>query len=407
MALFSYEARNTVGELVAGMVNAESVQEASDKLCRQELYVVKLGAADRKTESQIHGRTTGGRHRVKSQDVMWFISQLSIMVETGIPLSDSLDCLTRQVSSPAMQPLLAGLSKSVSEGRSLSDAMNEFPRVFPPTTIALVRASEMSGTLSSVLKRIAEYLLKDHHITKRMKGAMVYPAFMFILCIAITVFLLVFILPKFSAIFASKGAMLPAPTRFLMGTSDLLIHNWISIVVTLVAAVVGARMWLRTNSGRVQIDRFKLTLPVISHVFNKLYQSRSFRTIGTLLQSGVPLTDAIEITGDVSGNVYYADLWQQVNKAVRNGENIAGPLQESPLIPESIGFMIESGDRSGQLALVFGRLAGFVEEEFDQAVKTLMQLIEPTITIFMGSVVGFIAISVLLPLFQSSRVMAH
>lgn len=407
MALFSYEARNAMGDLVAGIINADSVQEASDRLCRQELYVVKLGAADRNTESKLHVNKAGSKARVKSQDVMWFISQLSIMVETGIPLSDGLDCLSRQTSSPAMKPVLTGLSKAVSEGRSLSDAMNEYPRVFAPTTVALVRASEMSGTLSSVLKRIAEYLLKDHLITKRMKGALIYPSFMFGMCVVITVFLLVFILPKFASIFASRGAALPAPTRFLMGTSDLLIYNWIWIVMGLVSAGIGIHLWHRTMAGRIQIDRFKLTLPVISTVFNKLYQSRTFRTLGTLLQSGVPLTDALEITADVSGNVFYADLWQRVNQSVKNGENIAGPLQNSALIPESVGYMIESGDRSGQLALVFGRLAAFVEEEYDQAIKTLMQMVEPVIVMFMCTLIGFIAISVLLPLFQTSKVMTH
>lgn len=403
---FAYEARDHRGELVSGIVNALDMSQAGATLSQRNLFVVKIAPADRKAAKAKKGFGSKKGQRVPRKSVLWFISQLTIMTETGIPISQSLEILARREDAGDMQKIIKEVSKNVHAGQPLSEALEEYPIVFPTTMTALIRASEMSGTLPSVLKRISVYMMKEHQIIRAMRSALIYPGFMLLLSLAITVFLLTVILPKFADIFAAKGAILPLPTQILMNLSDLLINHWLYWLIGTFAVVYGIRLWALSISGKLTLHRLQLSVPVFSTVFNKMYQSRSFRAMGTLIESGVPLTDALAITKEMSTNAYYHELWDDITQAVTHGETISKPMSKSPLIPEEISQMVEAGDHSGSLGIVFERLAEFLEEEFDQAVKTATQFIEPLTIMVMGSVVGFVAISLLLPLFQSGNVMA-
>lgn len=403
---FAYEARDHRGELVSGIINAIDMTQAGSQLAQKNLFVVKIAPADRKVAKAKTGFGAKRGQRVPRKSVLWFISQLTIMTETGIPVSQALEILSRREDAGDMQTIIKQVTKNVHAGQPLSEALEAYPIVFPTTMTALIRASEMSGTLPAVLKRISVYMMKEHQILRAMRSALVYPCFMLLLSVGITIFLLTVILPKFAEIFAAKGATLPLPTQLLMNTSDLLINHWLYWVIGVFVAFYSLRLWALSSTGKLTLNRLQLSVPVFSTVFNKMYQSRSFRAMGTLIESGVPLTDALAITKDMSSNAYYHELWDNITHAVTNGEKISTPMMQSPLIPEEIAQMVEAGDHSGSLGTVFERLAEFLEEEFDQAVKTATQFIEPLTIMIMGSVVGFVAISLLLPLFQTGNVMA-
>ncbi|HWB21175.1 MAG TPA: type II secretion system F family protein, partial [Phycisphaerales bacterium] len=344
-------------------------------------------------------------HATREQ-LAWTLTQLSIMIETRMRLSDALDCLVRQTKRPRLKQLLDTLSKSIQGGRPLSEAMEMYPRSFPPSVTALIRASEMSGTMSKVLSRCSEYLMRDLQLVRRMKAAMVYPLMMFVLCITVAGFLLTVILPKFAAIFSSHGATLPWPTRTLMGINAELVRHGIWWALALVVVGAGVTIWSRSMHGRRQLDTLRLSTPLLSRCYRLLYQGRTFRTMALLINSGVPILDVIQIAQEIVSNVHYQDLWKQVQHDVERGARLAGPLIQSRLIDESVSQMIDNGDRCGQLGFVLSRLADHIEEEYDRSVRTFTQFIEPAMIVLMGTFVGFVVASMMLPLFQAAGVIA-
>jgi type IV pilus assembly protein PilC len=405
MPQFAYEARTEDGQLVGGVVAAADLEEAGRKLSESNHFVVKLGLTGVEAQEPV-ARAGDSRVKAKRRSVMWFISQLSIMVETGIPIGTALECLARQAADPAMKEILTAVSAAVHEGRPLSDALENFPRSFPQTVTATIRASEASGTLSLVLGRTAQYLAKDEQTVRRLRGSLMYPLFMFLMCIAVTLFLMMVILPKFAQIYGSKGALLPAPTRFLLATSDVLMGYGLYMLGAVVALFVVAAQCLRTAWGRAARDSAQLNLPLLGDVFNKYFQGRSFRTMGMLMDAGVPLTEVLELARSMSSNTSYQRLWAEVHEGVRNGEHIAARLPKFSMIPEPVVHMIDCGDRAGRLSTVLSRLAEFIEEEYDTAMKTLCQFVEPLMIMVMGGIIGFVAISLLLPMFGAGKVLA-
>jgi type IV pilus assembly protein PilC len=405
MPVFSYEARTEAGELLSGMITAASTTEAGRKLSQQGHYVVKLGATELSDQRTVN-RDDTSRLKARRPSVMWFMNQLAIMVETGITIGTALDILARQATEPAMQEILKEVSAAIREGRPLSDALEEYPRSFPPVSVAMIRASEASGTLSLILNRVADYMLKDQEAMGRLRGALMYPAFMFVLCIAVTVFLLTVILPRFAVIYASKGAALPAPTRILLSISNNFATYGVVILAGLVACGFAVYWYFRTPGGRVIRDRIQLKVPLLGNLFSQLFQGRTFRALGTLIEAGVPIAHTLRLAQEMSSNTFYRRLWARVEEGVTNGERIPALLNETRLLPESVVHMIDCGDRSGRLGFVFNRLADFIEQEYDRALKVLSQFVEPFMILLMGGIIGFVAISMLLPMFKVASVVA-
>jgi type IV pilus assembly protein PilC len=407
MPVFAYEARTEDGELKSGMVTAPDLATAGQKLCDQNYYIIKLGAADGPSSDEPRTREGTSRLKGSKKSVMWFMNQMAIMIETGITLSSGLEILAKQATEPAMKEILTDISAAVHEGRPLSDAMEAYPRTFPTVSVAMIRASESSGTFAVVLNRVADYMLKDSQALGRLRGALVYPAFMFLMCISVTVFLLTVILPRFAAIYASKGALLPGPTRILMFMCDAILKHGFYLTGT-IGAVTGVLIWYcKTVRGREVKDRFQLSIPLFGKLMGQMFQSRTFRAVGTLLDAGVPISHTLQLAKAMSSNTLYRRLWTNAEEGVSNGERITLPLAASGLLPESVIQMIDCGDRSGRLGFVFNRLADFTEQEYDRTVKTVGTIIEPLMMLVMGSIVGFVAIAMLLPMFKVASVVAH
>ena len=407
MNQFVYEARKMTGELISGVILADDMDDAGQKLAARELFVIRLGQAD---DEQNPARSTPSDHsllKARRVRVMWFLNQLSVMIETGITVSEGIDCLSRQTRDKVMAEVLKGLASSINDGRSLSSSLEAYPRTFPRVMTSMVRAAEASGTLSLILNRVAQYMLREHQIMGRFRGALMYPAFMLLMCVGVTVFLLTTILPRFATIFAQKGAVLPAPTRLLLGVNDLVINYGLYILAAVVAGVVALVMALRTSHGKQVADYAQLKVPLVGNLLNKLDQSRTFRTLATLIEAGVPLTDTLALVRNISINSHYSTIWGDVERGVKSGERITRALARSPHISESIIQMIDCGDRSGRLGMVFTKLSDVIEQEYDEAIKTVAQFIEPIMILVMGGLIGFIAIALLLPMFKVSSVVAN
>jgi type IV pilus assembly protein PilC len=270
----------------------------------------------------------------------------------------------------------------------------------------MIRASEASGTLSVILNRVADYMLKDQEAMSRLRGALMYPAFMFLMCISVTIFLLTVILPRFAVIYASKGAALPTPTRLLLALSNNFASYGLAILAGIVAVGFAAYWYVRTPSGRLVKDGVQLKLPLLGNMFAKLFQGRTFRALGTLIDAGVPIAHTLRLAQEMSSNVLYRRLWARVEEGVTNGERIPALLSETSLMPESVVQMIDCGDRSGRLGFVFNRLADFLEQEYDRALKVVSQFVEPLMILLMGGIIGFVAIAMLLPMFKVASVVA-
>jgi type IV pilus assembly protein PilC len=271
--------------------------------------------------------------------------------------------------------------------------------------ISLVQASEASGTLGRMLERVTTYMTKEMQAVKKVRGAMIYPAIMMAMVVAVTVFLLTFVMPRLAEVYQAKGAALPLPTQMLLTMSYSLTHFWYAWVIGLVAVVAGGWFGLRSDGGRRLLDYLKLHTPVVGPMFQKLYVNRSCRVMGMMIAAGVPILDIIELVRRVSQNYYYEQIWDGVAAKLESGAQVSEQLFKSPLFPRFVAQMIASGEKSGRLGHVLDRVAEVTEQAFDDQVKTTTQLIEPTLILVMGGIIGFMALAMLLPIFSVSRVM--
>ena len=395
IASYSYSARDPLGAIRTGLINAESADAASHQLRRDGFEVIKIdeeGAAS----SFLSGR-------ISKKDIIYTTSQLAIMVETGITIACALDTIVQQESNAKLQSLLSGLHQAVEAGEDFSSALARHPKYFDETYVSLIRASEATGSLGEMLDRIAMYMSNEQDTRSKIRSAMTYPAAMLTLSIAVTVFLLVFIMPKFEPLFNRPGAKLPASTKFLMTVSDSMLSYWFIWLASVVALIVGFIVLRRTDKGRSIIDYAKIHAPIIGMLFRKIALTRSIRTLGTMLTSGVSVLDALQLSSEVSGNVHYRRMWVEVKKEVTTGRRICDALRRHDLAPPMLVSMISSGENSGRLDSVLGRVSSYYDREVENTIKTTTGLIEPIMITCMGIIVGGIAMSLLLPIFSLSR----
>jgi type IV pilus assembly protein PilC len=344
--------------------------------------------------------------RVRQEDVIYFCSQLTVMVETGVPLADALDAIAQESEHTGVKAMVHDLSEQVKGGVEFSRALESYPKQFPSIFVALMRASEASGQMGTMLQRVSDYMVQERDVRRKVKGAMAYPLAMLSFCFLVVGCLLVFVLPQFQGIYEGKGAVLPAPTKFLLALSDTLINQWPLVLGGGVALVAGLVMYCRTAGGRRMVDFLRISLPVIGPMYRKSYLSRSLRTLATMTATGVGVLDSLEITAQVAGNSYYEEVWRGVSERAEEGKTLADGLRGNPLIPAGIAQMVSSGEKTGKLDSVLERVADFCDDELKQAIKTMTSFIEPVMIIVIGGLIGAIAIALLLPIFSVSKVMS-
>ena len=404
MTQFVYQARDHAGRSETGAVTAPSIEDARTQLRRDGRIVVDLHEEFASASSaQLAGVR---RKKVKRGDVMFFATQLAVMVDTGVPLAEALDSISEQTDHEGLRVMVGDISDQVKSGIEFSTALEKYPKAFSRLFTSMMRASEVSGTMGEMLIRVSDYLASERETRKKVKGALIYPACMLSFCLLVVIGLLVFVLPKFEKIYSGKGATLPLPTRALLAMSHGITGYWPFIIAGLVGAGVGIHFYVRSPGGRMMMDRIRISVPILGQMYRKAYLARSLRTMATMVSSGVSILDGLEITARVAGNYFYQKIWTGAAERVVEGATLSDPLFECRLIPRSVTQMISAGERTGKLAYVMNRVATFCEDDLKVAVKTVTQMIEPLMIIVMGLVIGGIAIALLLPVFSVSKIIS-
>ncbi|MHC4104861.1 MAG: type II secretion system F family protein [Planctomycetota bacterium] len=337
-----------------------------------------------------------------NKDIVNFTNQLAVMVRAGISLQDSLESIAEQVQNQKFKTIIVDLKNQIEAGQSFSQALAQHSQIFTNLYINMVAAAEASGSLSDMLQKLAEYLDQEAETRSQIRGAMIYPIIIAVMAVGVTIFLLCFVLPRFAAIFAGKEHLLPRPTKMLMASSAFLRGYWFIIVPVVAGAFGGFLYFIRTSVGRLWWDKTKLALPLIKTLCHSLYITRCMHTMGVLSKAGVPILNTISITAQIAGNVLYKDMWLGVHDQVCQGKKIASSLFQYDLMPISVVQMIKSGEESGTLSDVLRDVSDYYARELKAIIKTVTSMVEPVMIVLMGILVGFIAMSIILPIFKMS-----
>jgi type IV pilus assembly protein PilC len=406
MNAYKYQIRRPSGQVMVGVLKAESQMTATQEaraLGGTLLALVRVNAADGPADGLLERLGAHFGNGVKTKEVLAFSSQLAVMAKAGIGLTTALDSIGEQITTKGMGNVVRTLKRDVESGRQFSEALQRFPKVFSILYVNMVRASELTGSFGHMLERITEYLTQQAETRRQVIGAMVYPLIIVSMAFTTTIFMLVFVLPRFMVLFQGREDILPMPTKILLAASSSLTGFWYLYLVAGIGFAVGAFYFLRTDVGRTWWDMAKLKIPILKNLCHALYLSRGLRTMGELVNAGVPMLDTIAITAEVSGNIHYARVWQRVHLAIRKGQRIAPTLSKSPLIPISVAQMISAGEETGTLADILKDVSDFYDKQLKATIKTVTGAIEPLMIILMGGVVAFIAAAILLPIFKMSQ----
>ncbi|MBR1586878.1 MAG: type II secretion system F family protein [Kiritimatiellae bacterium] len=429
MATFQYIAKDSSGQEKRGMVEAGDRSGAIAAIRAQGLMPTALGevkggggaaspAAAKKPASGKKPAKKGGGlgskeinirlpkflrpKKVKAKDLTAFTRQLATLVNAGLPLMRCIEVLKKQKMAPAMSDCLDGISENIAGGGTFSDALTAYPKIFDNLYVNMVKAGEAGGVLEVVLNRLAEFAEKAQKIKNKVKGAMIYPSVVLFAAIGITAFLLVTVIPKFQQVFNDilGGAELPPVTEFVMGISEFVQHNGFQLLAIIVAIVVVYKIFGKTPFGAYQLDRVRISMPVIGTLVRRTAISQFSRTLGTLLASGVPILQALVIVRDTTGNRVVRRAIQTVHDAVKEGESMTDPLASSKVFPPMVVSMVQVGEETGALPDMLTRIANTYDDEVDNAVAGMTAAIEPALIIFLAVVVGTIVIAMFLPMIK-------
>ena len=336
------------------------------------------------------------------KDTLSFTSQLAVMVKAGIDIRSAVEGIGEQIKNRKFRAIVDQIRGDLEAGRSFSDALTRHPKVFSPLYVNMVRASELAGNFAEMLERIAAYQSQQAETRSMVIGAMVYPIIIAVMAVVTTVFLLTFVLPTFTMVFRGNEHLLPMSTKILMGLSAFLRTHWYVPLGAIVMAVVAFRLWVRNPGGQAQWDRVKLVLPLFKKMLRALYITRGVHTMGELVSAGVPMLETLRITAEVSGNTVYRRMWLEVHASVQQGDKIVTMLNRGNLLPRNVVQMISAGEESGSLAEVLRDVSEYYARELRNTIKTVTSMLEPLMIVVMGFIVGFIAMSIILPIFKMS-----
>jgi len=403
MPQYRYQMKTSGGETSTGVVSADNALNAAERLRSAGNTVLSLTPINQKTGEGWKEKLASMNHSGPTQkEVLQFTSQLAVMIRAGISIRAAIEGIADQTENPKMRKILYQIKQDVESGKPFSDALAKHNKLFGPLYINMVRASEMSGSFSQMLDRIAAYLAQQIETRAMVIGAMIYPVVIAVMAIGTTIFLLTFVLPRFAAVFEGKESAMPWPTIFLMNMSAFMVDWWWAVVGAMLLGVVGLVITGKTETGGYWFDVIKLRMPIMKRMFRALYITRSLHTMGELINAGVPMLDTLAITGEISGNRLYKRMWRSVFGAVKQGKKIASQLVKTPLLPASVTQMISAGEESGKLGEVLDEVSAFYAKQLREAIKTVTSMIEPIMIIVMGSLVGFIAMAIILPIFKLS-----
>lgn len=399
MPEFAYKGLNASNAEVTGQIEAANEKLASNMLRERGIRPFEVKAAKGGMGSISFG---GRKQKVKASDLMTFTRQLATLIDAGLPLLRALTVLTEQSENPTLRDAISDISETVKGGASFSEALAKYPKIFNKLYISMVKAGEIGGVLEIVLDRLAEFAEKDSALKAKVKAAMIYPAIMVVVAVVVVTILMAFVIPQFTLLFAEVGATLPLPTRILVGISDFFASFWWAVFGGMFGIYFGGKAWFQTAGGERWKDTMVLKVPVFGELQRKMITARFTRTLGTLIQSGVPILQALTIVKDTTGNVVIGDAMDEVSAAVTEGEPLATPLHRMGTFAPMVTNMIAVGEETGALDQMLIRIANNYDLIVEEAVKGLTSLMEPVLIVFMGTTIGFIVLALFLPLFNLS-----
>ncbi len=394
MPLFAYTAIDGSGRTVHSTMEADNEQLVLAKLRDQSLHCTDIKKASARKPLSI------GKKKVKLKAIVIFSRQFATMIDAGIPILRCLDILVGQTKDPTLKEALEAVAQDVKGGLALNEAVAKHPTIFSKLYVNMIRAAELGGILDTILDRLASFLEYESEIKGKIKSAMMYPVL--VLCFSqIMLFALFsFVLPKFKEIFTGMNVEMPPVTAALFAAGDFMNKYWWVVILMGIGAFFGFKTWAKTPKGRHQVDFLKLRIPIVGELALKMSIARFSRTFGTLINSGVPMMRSLEIVGETLNNRVLALAIEQTRQSIREGNKLSAPLTASGLFPNMVTTMIDIGEESGRLSEMLVKVGDFYDAEVESTVKGLTSMIEPMLIIFLGVVVGFIAISIMTPIFK-------
>ena len=405
MNTFSYQARDASGKIVSGIQDALNEDNAVTSLMSRGLMVLSL-----QQKAAASGRSRKKTWTVKETDLVLFTRQLSTMIEAGISLVQAMTALYDQCDPKRQRNLrhiISDVTTRVQGGETFNESIAKHPRVFDRLFVSMVKAGEHGGLLAEILDRLAGFLEASARLRKKVKSAMTYPVIVICIAFAITIFLLVKVVPIFGEIFKDFGAKLPAPTQFLIDVSDFMRSEWYFLILIFGGTFFGIRTFLRSTRGKQFADRWKLKLPIFGPLIHKICMSRFSRTFAQLIRSGVPILEVLDIVGGASGNHVVETSIKGVSEDVEKGDNLSVALSKKPIFPPMMLRMVSAGEATGKIDTMLEKMADFWDEEIEALLDALTSLIEPMLIVFLGVIVGGIVIAMFLPIFKLNEVVSQ
>ena len=397
MPTYKYTARDQDGKTVSGKISAENQDVVVAELRKRSFIIISI-AEEKASPTAVAGTKPKAKKKVKSEDIVIFTRQFATMIDAGIPILQALEALHEQTADASFKETLKIIRDDIQLGSGLSAAFAKHPHTFDALFVNMIRVGEAGGVLTAVLERVALYQEKSEKLRSKVQGALIYPTVIVGMAFAITLLLIIKVVPTFSSIYDSLGQKLPAMTLVLIGFSKMMQHYFIFLAAGVAAFVFIFARWRATQKGRLVFDGMLLRLPLFGDLVCKVAISRFCRTFATLAQSGVPVLETLDIVGKTCGNAVIAKVVDEVKVSVREGQPIAEPLAKSPAFPPMVTRMIAIGEKSGQMEKMLSKVAEFYDDQVDTAADSLTKLIEPLIIGFLGIVVGFIVIALFMPI---------
>ena len=405
MAVYRWQGISPKGETLKGEMEAPSREAVIIRLRSQRIQPTPSRIKEKGKGLDIDINMPSFGSPVKSKDIVIFTRQFATMIDAGLPIVQCLQILAAQTDSKPFRKVITGVKDDVESGTTLAEAIRKHGKVFSDLYTSMVQAGEVGGILDTILVRLANYLEKAVKLKSKIKGAMIYPASIVVAAVAVTMVLLIWVIPVFAEVFESFGHGLPAPTQFVINLSHFTINHIYVLIAIPIAGAIGTNYAYKTEQGKVVIDRLLLKAPIFGSLIRKTAVARFTRTLGTLVSSGVPILDALLITARTAGNKVIEHAIMTARSSISNGRTIAEPLTESKVFPPMVCQMISVGETTGALDSMLQKVADFYEDEVDNVVANLMSLLEPAVILFLGVVIGGLVISMYLPIFRLGSVM--
>ena len=405
MTIFNYKARDKTGKEILGNIDAPDETIVIRSLRQLDYSIISI-----EKEPQLKQKTEAFLARIKGvspSELLFFVRQLATLLKSGVPLTTAVLSIKEQTKNKLMQKTLGQISKNIKEGGSLSDSLADCPKVFSPYFVSMVRVGETGGILENILDRLIQLLTQELEIRSRIKSAMTYPVILVIAAVVIVTFIMARIVPKFIPIFETYEAQLPLPTQILFTLSSVIGKLWYVPLILFVGLCLWFRRYLKSERARYNFNIFLFKIPLFGPLYLKVTIAQFSRTLAALIRSGVPLLDALGVTQKTVSNVPIKNIIQNVSSAISKGESLSEPFKEASIFPTMVIQMISVGEKSGKLDQVLFDVANFYDQEIDYTIRNMTAVLEPALLLIMGSMVAFIALSVLLPIFNLVKVLRH